>query len=97
MTLYKDIAVTYDPATGTNTSTVSNYTDIGVILPFGDGVSSSQDSLIQQNDQQVFIQLSVAPVPTDRLLVGSVTYEVISVKAIEPAGINVLYEIQVRK
>jgi hypothetical protein len=97
MTLVKNSAQSYNPTTGANTATAVSTTDIGVIMPYGDGVSSSPDSLIQQGDQQVFIQLSVVPAPTDRLTVGAVTYNVVSVSAIEPAGINVLYELQIRK
>lgn len=100
MTLTKYLVGTYDPTTGQNSSTISTTTDIGVILPYqymNGGDQSSAGSLIKEGDQQVLIQLSVAPTPADKLTVGSVTYDITNVKAIEPAGINVLYELQVRK
>jgi hypothetical protein len=41
--------------------------------------------------------MSVVPSVTDKITINSVDYDIVSVKAIEPAGINVLYELQVRK
>lgn len=97
MTLTKYLVDTYDSTTGVNSSTTSTTTDIGVILPYGDAIVSTSNSLIQQNDQQVFIQMATIPNVADRLTVAGVVYDIVSVKAIEPAGINVLYELQVRK
>jgi hypothetical protein len=97
MTLVKTTSNSYDTTTGANTLTTSSTTDIGVILPYGDGLKSTTDSLIKQDDQQVFIQMSVVPSVTDKITINSVDYDIVSVKAIEPAGINVLYELQVRK
>jgi hypothetical protein len=95
MTLTQNTSATYSPDTGTNTVTSTSTTDYGVILPYEN--ISVADSLIQQNDQQVFIQLSVVPKPTDTITINAIIYNIISVKAIEPAAINVLYELQVRK
>ena len=100
MTLTKYLVGTYDPTTGQKSSTTSTTTDIGVILPYQSGSGGDQSSvgsLIKEGDQQVFIQLPVVPSPADTLTVGSITYDIANIKAIEPAGINVLYELQVRK
>ena len=97
MTLTKSVSGSYNATTGENTLTTSTTTDIGVILPYGDAVNSAPDSLIKQNDQQIFIQMATVPTVTDKITVASVDYNIVSVKAIEPAGINVLYELQVRK
>lgn len=97
MTLTKYLVGTYDATTGENSSTSSATTDKGVILPYGDGLKAAQDSLIKADDQQVFIQMAVVPSVADRLTVGAAVYDVVGVKAIEPAGVNVLYELQVRK
>ena len=97
MTLTKSVSGSYDATTGENTITTSTTTDIGVILPYGDALSSTANSLVKQNDQQIFIQIATVPSVADKITVASVDYDIVSVKAIEPAGINVLYELQVRK
>jgi hypothetical protein len=97
MVLTKYLVGTYNATTGENSSTTSTTTDIGVILPYGDGLKSTENSLIKQDDQQVFIQMSVIPNIADKLTINSIDYDIVSVKAIEPAGVNVLYELQVRK
>ena len=97
MTLSRDVAGTYDPTTGSITNTVQTFVDFGVVLPYADGVSSVADSLIQSGDRQVFIQISTEPKPTDKITIAGVVHNVVTVKPLEPAGLNVLYELQVRK
>lgn len=92
MTLTKEV---YNIDTGALTSSTST-TDKGVILPYSDGVVSMSGGLIKSSDQQVYINISVVPAPTDRLTVGAKVYSVISVEALEPAGVNVLYILQIR-
>ena len=97
MTITRDVAGTYDPATGTVVNTQATYTDYGVVLPYGDGSASVADSLIQQGDRQVFIQISTEPKTTDKITIAGMTFNIIAVKPLEPAGVNVLYELQIRK
>ena len=97
MTLVKTTSDSYNTTTGANTLTTSSTTDLGVILPYGDALNSAPDSLVKQNDQQIFIQMATVPSVTDKITVAGVDYNIVSVKAIEPAGVNVLYELQVRK
>lgn len=97
MTLTRDVAGTYDPTTGVMVNTQQTFTDYGVVLPYGDGSSSVADSLIQQGDRQVFIQISTEPKTTDKITIAGATFNIVNVKPLEPAGINVLYELQVRK
>lgn len=101
MTLVKDVIGTYDETTGKVTNTTTSVTDNGVLLPysatFANGITSANNSLIQQGDAQVLINISVVPKPTDKLTVGSDTYTIINVKALEPSGLNTFYDMQVRK
>jgi hypothetical protein len=92
MTLTKE---TYDFDTGALLTSVDT-TDKGVIFAYSDGVVSMSNGLIKSSDQQVLINISVVPAPTDRLTVGANVYSIVSVKALEPAGVNVLYELQIR-
>ena len=97
MTFSRKSASVYDNETNTFPSTPVTFTDKGVIFPFGKGVSNVNGSIIQTGDQEVFWQGSTEPKPTDNLTVNGVDYNVIAVMPIEPAGVNVLYQIQVRR
>lgn len=97
MTITRDVAGAYDPNTGTQSNTQLTYADYGVVLPYAEGSSSVADSLIQQGDRQVFIQISTEPKTTDKITIAGAIYNIIAVKPLEPAGINVLYELQIRK
>lgn len=92
MTLNKEV---YNIDTGALTSATAT-TDKGVLFAYSKGVIAMSNGLIQASDQQVYINISVIPAPTDRLTVGAKVYSVISVEALEPAGVNVLYILQVR-
>lgn len=74
------------------------FSDKGVVFAYSNGVTSMENTIIQRDDQQVFWQGSTAPIPTDKMTTeaGDV-YNVINVKPLQPSGVNVLYEIQVRK
>lgn len=96
MTLLALNAPGYDPSTGGTSGTPASETKTGVIFPYKNGITAMQESLILAGDQQVFILLDNAPKPTDKLQVGSREYSIINVKAIEPGGVTVLYELQVR-
>ncbi len=96
MTLQAVTAPAYDPSTGGTSGAPSNETKPGVIFPYKNGITAMQASLILAGDQQVFILLDSPPKPTDKLQVGSKQYSIINVKAIEPGGVTVLYELQVR-
>ena len=93
MTLSKEV---YDIDTGLLVSATDTI-DKGVILPYKNGVISASGGLIKASDQKVLICINAIPAPTDRLTVGDNIYSIVNVQAIEPAGINVLYIMQVRK
>ena len=97
MTLTRDVAGNYDPTTGSVSNTVQTFVDFGVVLPFSNGVSSIADSLIQTGDRQVFIQMSTEPKPTDKITIAGAVHNIVNVKPLEPSGVNVLYELQIRK
>ena len=96
MTVNSITAQNYDPATGSTSPSQIAETKPGVIFPYKNGITAMQESLILAGDQQVFILLGSAPKPTDKLQVGSRQYSIVNVKAIEPGGVMVLYELQVR-
>lgn len=97
MTFTRTSEPVYNNDTGEVESTTLTFSDMGVILPFRDGVTNVSGSLVQIGDQEVFWQGTTAPKPTDKLTVNGVDYNVIAVMSIEPSGVNVLYQIQVRR
>jgi hypothetical protein len=52
-----------------------------VVLPYGEGSSSVADSLIQQGDRQVFIQMSTEQKQRIKMTIAGVTYNIIADKA----------------
>ena len=97
MTLTQDVIGAYDPDTGSAFVTQVTTTDKGVILPYSNGIESIASALIEKGDAQVLLNISVVPKPSDKLTIGADLWTIINVKALQPSGVNVLYDIQVRK
>lgn len=99
-TLIKRAEGAYDPATGSNTVTETSYTVKAVLLNYSYKDSNQLNqpsSLIQVNDRKIIMQATTAtPDVSDTFTFNSVTYRVLSVKTLNPAGVAVLHELQVR-
>ncbi len=88
---------TYDSATGVATPVAPlTYTVTGVKFEYS--ARERDGSLIQTGDQRVYLSTTgaVLPLPGDTLTIGSV-FRVVRTGAISPAGVDVLYDLQVRK
>jgi hypothetical protein len=97
-TLTQTTGGTYDETTGTvGTPTVTTTTDKCVVLEYAKGLVNMPDSLIKMGDKKILTQMSVIPTTADTFTVNSVIYTIIGVKSLEPAGINLLYELHCRK
>lgn len=102
MTLRIQTGSAYDPVTQTNVPTYADYAVTGLVLNYGreqSGSVSENGTLVQTNDRKLLLSVSTAPLPTIGALVvdGADTYTVENVKALSPAGINLLFELQGRK
>lgn len=102
MTLRIQSGSAYDPVTQTNVPSYTDYPVTGLVLNYGrekSGAVSETGTFVQTNDRKLLLSVSNAPIPTiGALLVdGSDTYTVENVKALAPAGINLLFELQGRK
>lgn len=56
-------------------------------------------TLIQASDKKLLVAVSgltITPTPDDRITVGGKTYEIVTVKTLQPGGTVILYEIQGR-
>lgn len=89
---------TYDSATGVATPVAPlTYTVTGVKFEYS--ARERDGSLIQTGDQRVYLSTTgaVLPLPGDTLTIGSTVFRVVRTGAISPAGVDVLYDLQVRK
>lgn len=88
----------YDETTGTVPNPVTTVTvDSAVVLEYTKGLMNMPDSLIKMGDKKILTQMNIVPTTTDTILVNGTTYNIIGVKALEPSGLNLLYELHCRK
>lgn len=54
-------------------------------------------TLVMAGDLFVLMDATVAPTPDDRLAIGGETWRVVRVTPTSPGGVNVLFEVQLRR
>jgi hypothetical protein len=89
---------TYDPDTGSVTNTASSHVSYGIVTDYK--LSDIDGTLIKSNDKQVFLAATATmpePCADDQLLIGAVTWQVISCNPVAPVGVPILFKVQVRK
>lgn len=88
---------TYDPDAGTVSQTITTSNVTAALFAYEERLING--TTILQGDQQGYLSAVGLTMPKagDTLTWKSVDYQVISVKELAPAGVNVLAEIQVRK
>lgn len=98
MTLRKRTPGTYNPSTASAALTTADTAVTGGVFDYAalliDGTS------IQRGDKKVVLAaqgLAVEPDTGDLLLIGGVEFNVISVQPVAPAGVVVIYILQVRR
>lgn len=98
MTLRIQTGSTYDPATQTNAPAYTDYSVNGLVLDYK-GRTNEAGTYVQTDDKKLLLSVSTAPVPTTgaQVVDGSTVYVVQSVKALSPAGTNLLFELQGRR
>ena len=87
----------YDPATGAAGESEASATFKGALLDFNNGTTTFQGTLVQVGDRRLLIEAGAAPNTDDKIVVGGVTWSVLSVREINPAGIPVVYSLHLRK
>jgi hypothetical protein len=88
----------YDPATGRTTTTPLTQTLQAAKFPYGDKLIDG--TLIRAGDEQLYASAygtTLVPQPGDTITWGTETWNVVRAKHIAPAGVFVLFEVQVRK
>lgn len=101
ITLSRQTAGAYDPATGTAAVTVTTQTAYGAMFEYGD--KNIDGVLIKEGDKQLLLSALnsagtalVAPVLNDTVLIDSVTYTITRIKPLSPAGTTVLFDCNIR-
>ncbi|WP_434033589.1 hypothetical protein [Cupriavidus sp. a3] len=102
LTLRRVVPGAYDPASGTSAETVTDYQGTGALFEYAmlaAGQTWIPSTLIEVGDKQCLLSPAGMPLPTtgDKLLDGAEVWQVQNVKAVNPAGTPVLYELQIRK
>ena len=98
LTLRIQTGAVYDPDTQTNVLTYADHAVSGVIGNYKGRVTES-GTLVQTDDKKILVSVGTAPEPTAgaQIIDGATVYVVQTVKALNPAGTPLLYELQGRK
>ena len=88
----------YDAATQTNVPTYADHAVSGVIGNYKGRVTES-GTLVQTDDKKILVSVGTAPEPTAgaQIIDGATVYVVQTVKALNPAGTALLFELQGRR
>lgn len=98
LTLRIQTGSAYDAATQTNVPTYADHAVSGVIGNYKGRVTES-GTLVQTDDKKILVSVGTAPEPTAgaQIIDGATVYVVQTVKALNPAGTPLLYELQGRR
>lgn len=98
MTLRVQTGSAYDDDTQTNEPVYADYPVNGLVLNYK-GRMNEAGTYVQTDDKKLLVSVSNAPEPTTgaQVIDGADVYAVQAVKALSPAGINLLFELQGRK
>jgi hypothetical protein len=95
-TLRKQTSEDYNPATGTSNIIINDFSTYGVLLNYTQSQINAVDSLVELTDRKAIIKGNVTPDVSDLFIFDGVTYSIISIKTINPSGLVVIHEMQVR-
>lgn len=93
-TLKRQTGGTYDPTTGTTPVTVTELPTTAAVFAYDQKYIDG--TLVLQGDQRAYMVAGVVPVQGDVLAWQGRDYQVVAVKPLSPAGVNCLFEAQIR-
>ncbi len=103
MTLTRQAAGTYDPATGQLAITTSTQTGKGVILPFAAGLRHLAGTNIAVGDKNLLLSALnsagaalTAPILDDKVTADGIEYVITDIAPLSPAGLDIIYDITLR-
>lgn len=89
-------APVYSPATGAASAVQSDLARVGAIFDYGAGQTQVRGQLVQVSDKRLLVDPTAEVAMTDVFVVNGMTYTVVSIGEINPAGTRVLYDLHVR-
>ena len=97
ITYVQRAAGAYDPTTGEVSNTETNFSGIpAAVVNFKN--SEIDGTMVLKSDRKVLMGAGVVvPEATGLLLIGGVTYAIVDVEAVTPAGTDVIYKVQARR
>lgn len=99
-TLRRQTQSKYDAATSKATSSGVEEECTAALLAYSPYVVATSNGTIRQEDQRVLLAtegVKSDPKPMDEIDIGNKTYTIHNVNAVSPAGVVVLYDMQVRR
>lgn len=93
-TIKRTTAGEYDPVLGYAPVVTTEHPTTAAVFAYPQSYIDGTNIL--QGDQQAFLTPADAPKQGDKLAWQGTDYEVIAVKPVSPAGLAVIYEVQVR-
>ena len=103
VTLTRQAAGPYDPATGTSAITTTTQTGKGVILPFAAGLRHLAGSTIAIGDKNLLLSAIgsngaalTPPVLDDKVTANGVDYVITDIAPLSPAGLDIMFDCTVR-
>jgi len=102
VTITRQSAGSYNPATGAATVTTTTQTGVGVIFDYG--LKQIDGTLIKAGDKLLYLSpynsagaALTAPVLNDTVTIGGATYTVVMpLKTVNPGGTVIMYELNLR-
>jgi len=83
-------------STGVVTSTTADVSRIGVAFPVKSGITTLRGNLVQAADIELMLDPGGAVEISDRYIVASQEFSVVSYERLAPAGVSVLYTLHLR-
>lgn len=88
---------TYNPTTGTNTNTYTDASVSAVVLPFAAGQTMINGTLILAKDQRLLVDPTITISQQDSFIIDGENWIIASMSDINPAGVNLLYDLHIRR
>jgi hypothetical protein len=95
VTFSRETTSAFDPASGIVTSSTSTFD--GLVAKFNYRSSEIDGETIKMGDVRLVASISTEPQVDDSVVLDGLSYRVMNVENIKPAGTNVIYKLQVRK
>lgn len=98
----REIEGAADHSTGTRAeSTYKYFSANGLVLEYSAkdaGLSHIEGTVIRKDDKKILLEANgYTPDIGDTVLIQSIEFEVVGVKPLSPAGVDVVYNVQVRR